>query len=279
MTQAFRLLAAATAAFAFAAAHAVALPSTAILSDSPASVSRDRVVRIGVTPGTHAQVMDEVKRVAAARGLPLEIVVFEDPARIDAALAAGRIDAASFENASNLAHAIETQRYPLTNIAPTITLPMAFYSRQLRRMTELHHGATVAIPADPQGMARALVLLQNYTLITFRDSAGLHASLRDITSNRLHLKFIAVPQTRLYAALDTSAFVAMDSADAQRAGLLPARDSVGIEDARSPYADVLAVRTADRTSPWVRELVASYHSEDVAHFILAHYQDSVRLPW
>ncbi|NIF62440.1 metal ABC transporter substrate-binding protein, partial [Burkholderia sp. Cy-647] len=54
---------------------------------------------IGVTPGPHAEIAEEVRRIAAARGLAIEVRRFDDPARIDAALAAGRLDAASFEDA------------------------------------------------------------------------------------------------------------------------------------------------------------------------------------
>ena len=63
------------------------------------------------------------------------------------------------------------------------------------------------------------------------------------------------------------------------AGLQPARDSLGIEDARSPWAGVLAVRRADVEAPWLRQLVAVYRSEPVKRFILERYRDSVRRPW
>ncbi|KWZ31405.1 MetQ/NlpA family lipoprotein [Burkholderia anthina] len=236
-------------------------------------------VRVGVTRGVHAQILDEVKRVAAARGLSVDVVEFDDASRIDTALADGRIDAASFEDAQQLAATRARKRYALTEVAPTVTLPMAFYSRKLKRLNELQPGATVALPADPRGLARALVLLQNDTLVTLRENAGLHATLRDVTGNRLGLKFVALRRDRLYAALDTAAFVAIDSDDAARFGLQPARDSISLEDARSPYANVLTVRDADRAKPWVAQLVAAYHSDDVARFILTRYQDSVRRPW
>jgi hypothetical protein len=44
-----------------------------------------------VSAGTHAEIMNEVRRVAASVGLPLDVVVFEHPAAIDAALAAKEI--------------------------------------------------------------------------------------------------------------------------------------------------------------------------------------------
>ncbi|MGS0896950.1 MetQ/NlpA family lipoprotein [Burkholderia stagnalis] len=244
-----------------------------------AAESAAPAVRVGVTRGVHARIMDEVKRVAAARGLDVDVVVFDDASRIDAALAGGRIDAASFEDAQRLAATRAATGYALAGVAPTVTLPMALYSRKLSSLNALQPGATVAIPADARGMARALVLLQNDTLLTLRERAGLHASLRDVTGNRLGLRLLALPRDRLHAALDTAAFVAIDSDDAARAGLQPARDSISLEDARSPYANVLTVRDADRAKPWVAQLVAAYHSDDVAHFILTRYQDSVRRPW
>ncbi|CAM2179423.1 D-methionine transport system substrate-binding protein [Burkholderia latens] len=236
-------------------------------------------IRVGVTRGVHAEIMDQVKRVAATRGVGIDVVQFDDASRIDTALADGRIDAASFEDAQRLAAARAAKGYALTAVAPTVTLPMALYSRKLKSLNELQPGATIGLPADPRGMARALVLLQNDTLVTLRENAGLHATLRDVTGNRLALKFVALRRDRVHAALDSAAFVAIDSDDAARLGLQPARDSINLEDARSPYANVLTVRDADRAKPWVAQLVAAYHSDDVAHFILARYQDSVRRPW
>ncbi|KVG26632.1 MetQ/NlpA family lipoprotein [Burkholderia diffusa] len=252
----------------------LAQPVGAVAAESAAPV-----VRVGVTRGVHAEILHEVKRVAAARGLGVDVVEFDDASRIDTALADGRIDVASFEDAQCLAATRAAKGYALTAVAPTVTLPMALYSRKMRSLNDLLPGATVAIPADPRGMARALVLLQNDTLVTLRDKAGLHATLRDVTGNRLALKFVALRRDRLHEALDSAAFVAIDSEDAARAGLQPARDSINLEDARSPYANVLTVRDADRAKPWVAQLVAAYHSDDVAHFILTRYQDSVRRPW
>ncbi|SDR36740.1 lipoprotein, YaeC family [Paraburkholderia fungorum] len=263
-----RLIAAAAALMTFAALH------------PPAQAANEaQVIKVGVTPGAHAQIMDEVRRVAATRGLALDVVVFDQPGAIDAALAAKQIDAASFEDEPSL----ETQRkqhdYALSGVATTVTFPVALYSRKLANINQLQRGATIAIPDDREGVARALILLQNYTLITFRDSAGLHATTHDITSNRLNLKIRQVPRARLFDSLNSVAFAVIDSDDAARAGLYPARDSIGLEDARSPYANVLAVRDSDRTQPWVSQLVSAYHSDDVAHFILTRYQDSVRRPW
>ncbi|WP_414695590.1 MetQ/NlpA family lipoprotein [Paraburkholderia sp.] len=244
-----------------------------------AQATASQVVKIGVTAGAHAQIMDEVRRVAATQGLTLDVVVFDKPEGIDTALAAKQIDAASFEDEPSFEARRKQHGYALTSVATTVTFPIALYSRKLTNLGQLQRGATIAIPDDRAGTARALILLQNFTLLTFRDSAGLHATLADITSNRLNLKIRQVPHARLFDSLNSVTFAVIDSDDAARAGLYPARDSLGLEDARSPYANVLTVRDDDRAQPWVAQLVGAYHSADVAHFILTHYQDSVRRPW
>jgi D-methionine transport system substrate-binding protein len=261
------------------AAAALLMFSSLLQQAYAAEPENTHVVKVGVSPGTHAQIMDEVRRVAATQGLALDVVVFAKPAMIDAALAAKQIDAASFEDGPSLDAQRKQHDYALTSVATTVTFPVALYSRKLTNLAQLQRGATIAIPDDHEGAARALILLQNYTLLTFRDSAGLHATLRDITSNRLKLKIIQVPRARLFDTLNSVAFAVIDSDDAARAGLYPARDSLGLEDARSPYANVLTVRDGERDQAWVAQLVAAYHSNDVAHFILTRYQDSVRRPW
>ncbi|WP_233805013.1 MetQ/NlpA family lipoprotein [Paraburkholderia sp. HP33-1] len=243
------------------------------------SHAASQTIRVGVSSGAQAEIMNEVRRVAATEGLALDVVVFDQPSRIDAALVAKQIDVASFEDEPTLDAQRKRHGYALTSVATTVTFPIALYSRKLTNLVQLQRGATIAIPDDPAGIARALILLQNETLLTFRDSAGLHATLADITSNRLKLKIRRVPRARLYDTLNSVAFAVIDSDTAARSGLHPARDGLSLEDARSPYANVLTVRDSDRQDAWVGQLVAAYHSNDVAHFILTRYQDSVRRPW
>ncbi|MGF6964688.1 D-methionine transport system substrate-binding protein [Paraburkholderia sp. WC7.3g] len=243
------------------------------------SHAASQTIRVGVSSGAQAEIMTEVRRVAASEGLALDVVVFDQPSRIDAALAAKQIDVASVEDEAALDAQRKLHDYALTSVATTVTFPVALYSRKLTNLVQLQRGATIAIPDDPAGTARALILLQNETLLTFRDSAGLRATLADITSNRLHLKIRQVPRARLYDTLNSVAFAVIDSDTAARSGLRPARDGLSLEDARSPYANVLSVRDSDRQRAWVAQLVAAYHSDAVAHFILMRYQDSVRRPW
>ncbi|KQV97256.1 hypothetical protein ASC87_23675 [Rhizobacter sp. Root1221] len=232
--------------------------------------------RIGVLPGPHADIMAVVQRVAADRGLALALAEREDGRGINADVAAGRLDAACFQDA--VAFAAEHPAR-LANIASTVTLPVAIYSRRVASVRALRPGSTIAIPRERPTLARALVLLHNHGLVELRPGSGLVATLRDVTGNRFRFQLTPLPEADLATALTRVDAAVIARPCAARAGLLPARDSIGLEDARSPWAGVLAVRRADRDAGWVRTLVASYQSETVKRFVFEHYQDSVRRPW
>lgn len=60
-----------------------------------------------------------------------------------------------------------------------------------------------------------------------------------------------------------------------QAGLLPTRDAIGIEDAKGPYANLIAVRTADKDKPWVAQLLKAYQSAEVRQQVEATFSGSV----
>jgi D-methionine transport system substrate-binding protein len=236
-------------------------------------------VRVGVTDGPQAEIMRQVKIIAVNHDLNLEIVPFAKGGSVNQALAVGRLDAASFEDGVALDAELKDHGYPLERAALTVTLPIGFYSRKVRTLNALERGATVAIPRNRLDAARALILLHNYGLIEFRDDAGLYVSVRDIAKNPRKLRFIEVPADQLASRLDKVSVAAINYPEASKAGLYPARDGIGMEDGRSPFAGVLAIRSSDKRQPWVAQLVSAYHSEEIKRFILVRYQDSVRRPW
>ena len=57
------------------------------------------------------------------------------------------------------------------------------------------------------------------------------------------------------------------------------RQSILREDSKGPYANVLAVRTADKDKPWVKTLIESYHAPEVREFILTTFKGAVLPSW
>jgi YaeC family lipoprotein len=194
-------------------------------------------------------------------------------------LAAGRLHAACFADGMRFAAEAGRRDGDLVAVTTTVTLPYALYSRRLRSPREVRDGEAVVLPRGRGATARALVLLHNHGLIGLREGVGLEATLADVASNPRRLRLQAFMSEQLFGALEQAALVVLDSDTATRHGLQPARDSIGLEDARSPWAGVLAVRRVEIASPWVAVLVGAYRSEAVKRFLLQRFNNSVRRPW
>ncbi|MCB8573721.1 MetQ/NlpA family ABC transporter substrate-binding protein, partial [Bilophila wadsworthia] len=76
-------------------------------------------------------------------------------------------------------------------------------------------------------------------------------------------------------SLDDLDAAAINGNYAESAGLSPTRDAIAIEEAKGPYANVIAVRTEDKDKPWVAKLVKAYHSPEVKQFIAGKFKESV----
>jgi len=238
------------------------------------------IIRIGVASGPQAEVLEIVQKLASANSqIQIELVPFTKTPQINTALRRGQIEAASFEDGVALADNIQQQGDTIAPAAQTITLPLGFYSKRIHHLNSLQAGATIVVPQERHEQARALLLLHNYGLIGLRDKAGTKARLSDISYNPRKFRIRAVASQQLFAQLEKADLVVMDFDTASAHNLAPARDGIGMEDARSPYAGVLTVRSADKNAPWLTELLHVYRSEPVKQFILTHYQDSVRRPW
>jgi YaeC family lipoprotein len=259
---------------------AAALGSLAWPLEAPASGAREAAtIRIGTVRGPHAVLLERVQTLAAERGLAVQLDVRLQGEGIDADVARCKLDVAAWQDGVRFAAESRRTGADLVVAAALFTLPMGLYSRHLATPHQSGDGDAVAIPADREGTARALVLLQNFGLIELRDDVGLHASVRDIVRNPRSLRIVTLPASRLYDALLCVAVVAMDFADATRAGLQPARDSIGIEDARTPFGGVLCVRRDRAAQPWLASLVAVLHGDPMKRFALERFGDSVRRPW
>jgi D-methionine transport system substrate-binding protein len=233
------------------------------------------VIKLGVTAGPHAQIAEVAKAVAARDGLTIQIVEFNDYIQPNAALDAGDLDANSYQHRPFLDSQIQSRGYKISAVAETVTFPMGFYSKRFKSLDALPEGARVGIQNDPSNSGRALALLQKYGVIKLKAGAGLTATPLNIADNPRKIQVIQVEAAQLPRSLDDLDAAAINTNYAVTAGLVPTRDAIAIEDAHSPYANLLAVRTADRDKPWVAKLVHAFQSPEVRAFVLKNYSGSL----
>ncbi|KQO75800.1 MetQ/NlpA family ABC transporter substrate-binding protein [Rhizobium sp. Leaf262] len=236
-------------------------------------------IKIGVTPAEHAQIMEQVKKVAATKDLDLEILEFSDYVVPNQALADGELQANSFQHQPYLDNQVSDRKFDLVSVGTTITTPMGVYSKKVKSLDELKDGATIGIPNDPTNGGRALLVLASKGVLKVNPDAGLKVTPADITENPKNIQIVELDAAQLPRSLDDTDASVINTNYATAAGLNPKKDAIAIESEKSPYANVIAVRAQDKDKPWVKTLVESYHSPEIKTFILEKYNGTVIPSW
>ncbi|MEY9433412.1 YaeC family lipoprotein [Bradyrhizobium elkanii] len=157
---------------------------------SPAAAAE--TIKIGVTPGPHAQILEAVKPIAAKSGLELQLIEFSDYVVPNAALDAGDIQANSFQNQPYLDNQKADRGYKIEQVGLTVNFPIGVYSRKHKSWADVPDGAKVSIPNDPTNGGRALLLLRDKGAIKLKSDVGFKPTVIDITDNPRKLKFVEV---------------------------------------------------------------------------------------
>ncbi len=251
---------------------ATALLVAAALSSVQA---QDKPLKVGVTAGPHAQIFEQVKKLAEKDGLKIQIVEFSDYVQPNAALSAGDLDANSYQHKPYLDQQIKDRGYKLVNVGYTVNFPIGLYSKKVKRLEDLKEGAKFGIPNDPTNGGRVLLVLQDKGLIKLRPEAGLKATPLDVIDNPKKLKFVELDAAQLPRSLDDLDAAAVNTNYALPAGLNPGKDAIAQEAAKSPYVNLIAVREQDQGKPWVAKLVKVYQSEEIRKFIQTEFKGAV----
>ncbi|MFG6563491.1 MetQ/NlpA family ABC transporter substrate-binding protein [Sulfitobacter sp. 1A13421] len=236
-------------------------------------------IKVGVSPGEHAEIMEEVARIAEPMGLEIDVVEFSDYVVPNQALADGDIQANSFQHVPYLEAQMKDRGFELSVVGNTITTPMGVYSDKITDLADLEEGSTFGIPNDPTNGGRALLVLQELGLIKVDEAAGLVPTVLDITENPKDLSFKELDAAQLPRSLADLDAALINTNYAIASGLSPKEDSIAMESAENPYVNVIAVRKGDEEAAWVETLLKAYHSDEIKTFIDESYQGTVITSW
>lgn len=244
-------------------------------NSSTSSTSQEKKeVSIGVTPGLHAEIMDQVKKEAAKQGITIKVVEFSDFVTPDEALNNKEIDMNSFQHKPYMDNMVKNRGYQITAIGKTIVAPIAAYSHKIKNVSELQNGAKVSIPNDPTNGARALLLLQKAGLLKLKDGID-NPAKTDIVENPKNLQLEELDAAQVPRSLDDVDLAVINTNYALEVGLDPIHGSLFREDKDSPYAAIIAVREADKDNATYKKIVDIYHSDAIRKFIEEHFKGSV----
>jgi len=219
---------------------------------------------VGTIAGPETQLMEVAANVAQEKyGLRVRIMQFSDYTMPNEALASGNLDANMFQHAPYLQEVMAKRGYKLAIAGKAFLYPMGVYSRKIKEINQLKPGATVAIPNDPSNEARALLLLEKHGLIKLKAGVGTNALPGDIISNPHSLVFKELDASQLPRSLPDVDLAVINTNYAMLADLLSSRDALFIEDASSPYVNLMVVRAGSEKDPRVQHLIKALHSPEV----------------
>ena len=128
---------------------------------------------------------------------------------------------------------------------------------------------TIAVPNDPTNEGRALLLLQSAGVLTLKEGVGLEATKGDIASTKdgLEIELTEVEAALVPEIRQDVDYAIINNNFALQAGLQPAEDSLLIEDADSPYVNVVSVKEGNENTDAAKALAAALKSQKVVDFI------------
>ena len=237
-------------------------------TDDKKAATETKVLKVGATAVPHAEILEQIKDDLKAEGIDLQVVEFNDYVQPNLALNDKELDANYFQHAPYLENFVkEHPEVKLANAAGIHIEPMGIYSHKVKSLNEVKDGATVAIPNDPTNGGRALILLSKAGLITLKDNNNIAATVNDITANPKNLKFQELEAAQVPRSVDDVDLAVNDD--------VAVKDSLYIEDATSPYVNIVAVRQGDEERPEIKALIKALQSEKVKKFIEEKYQGAV----
>ncbi len=248
------------------------------LAAGPAPAQQNQVIRIGVSPGPHAEILEKVKPVLAKKGIDLKIIEFSDYVVPNQALDAGELEANSFQNQPYLDNQVKDRGFKIESVGLTVNFPLGIYSAKYKDWSQVPDGSTVAIQNDPTNGGRSLLLLQDKGVIKLKDGVGFKPSPADIVGNPKKLKIIEIEAAQTPRSLADVAAAAINTNYAVDAKIDPA-SAILREDAKGPYVNLIAVRSVDKDKPWVKTLVESYHTPEIKAFVAERFKGAVLAGW
>jgi D-methionine transport system substrate-binding protein len=237
----------------------------------------------GATAGPYAdQIKLGIKPILEKKGYIVKVVEFNDYIQPNHALAQGSLDANAFQHIVYLTKFATEHKLPLSELLKVPTAPIAIYSKKHKTL-DVKEGATVALPNDPTNAARALVVLQEIGWVKLKDGTDpIRASEKDVAVNLKKIKLVPIEAAQLPRSLADTDYSFVNGNFALASGL-KLTEALALEKTGPTYQNLVAVRTADKDKPWVKDIADAYRSKEFlavtekhfAGFVKTDYQQAI----
>lgn len=239
------------------------LAALTVFLTATANAKDPKELVIGTSAGPYAdQIRFGIKPILEKQGYKIKLVEFNDYIQPNFALAEGALDANVFQHIVYLTRFAQQHKLALSELVKIPTAPIAIYSHKHKSLDAVRPGTTVALPNDPTNQARALVMLDQIGWIKLKPGIDpIKASEKDIAQNLRQIKLLPLEAAQLPRSLQDADYAFVNGNFALASGL-KLRDALRTEKISPSYANLVAVRTADKDKPFARDIAAAYRSRE-----------------
>lgn len=235
-------------------------------------------LRVAADPVPHAQILAYVQKLDPQ--LNLKVIEIPNGVNSNELLVHGDVDANYFQHLPYLKSQEQALGEKLAVAATVHIEPLGIYSHRYKTFAQVPQKGTVAVPNNVTNLSRALYLLQDNGLIKlkagFNDPATDQATPKDIAENPKQLKILEIESPQIPRSLDDVDLAVINGNYALEAGLVPAKDALGLEKAEhNPYANILVTTPKLQDDPRIKQLAKDLTSPEVAKFITDNFSGSV----
>lgn len=236
-------------------------------------------LRVAADPVPHAEILEYVQKIDPKLDLKVVEMSAGGGANPNELLAAGDVDANYFQHLPYLKDQEKALGKTFSVVAKVHIEPLGIYSHKVKSLAALPTGASIGVPNNTTNLSRSLYLLQDKGLIKLKKSADGSNTLvtpEDIIDNPKKIKIVQIESPQIPRSLDDVDAAIINGNYALEAGLVPAKDALGLESAhQNPYANLLVTRPELAKDPRILQLAKDLTSPQVADFIRKNYQGSV----
>lgn len=243
-----------------------------------------KTVTVGVVGQTNQdeKIWNQVKKTAKEKyGVTVKVKSFTDYNQPNKALQEGEIDLNSFQHKAFLNAWNKANKGTLVPIGNTVIAPIRLYSYKYKNINELPKNATIAVPNDASNESRALYVLKNAGLISFKKGTGKLATIADTEKNpkNLTIKELGAEQTARSLNDVDAAVVNNTYAIPAKLGDKQTIYTEPLNKDSEQWINVIVANKKDKDNEAYKAVVKSYQTDAVKKLIHKAYGNSEVTAW
>lgn len=256
-------------------------PESTVFEDIEVEVNGNKgSLLVGTTGAPFTELLTQAKLQLAKDGCDLQIKYYDDIKKMNEDVLNAVLDAHLFAHHTYVESYNEVNKADLVCVAPICYEVYGVYSKLNEDLTNIS-GAMIALPAEAEKKARALLFMQDLGWITLKADAGMTALIEDIEINDKNLQFAEYTQETLAGTMDESDYCIIGADTAIVNGLSVEDDAIRTEtknDASAGlYATLLVTGQEKAEDSGIRILADALASDTMKEYVSDTYKGALEL--